>query len=210
MKTRKIAYHILGLAVAALLLYHSVYFTSLSEHKAMMAELVFDPTRAVEAFWKEAPAEMQEKALDLATFDRQLHENAQQLAQQQGNTLGIGAPYSILIKGKAEVERVEDETAILRFDSDVTYVIRTGYIFSNTVREASGYFDLDRFETMMDFNLVALEINSRIVSTVIEPIKPQLVPGSTVEFLGAVDIDLRRIPTTSVEIIPVQLQCLQP
>lgn len=210
MNTRKIIYSIVGLAFAAFLLYHSVYFTSLSERNEILKAQEFDPTQAVEAFWKEAPVKLQEKALNLTAFDQELSENAEELAKKHGNTLGIGAPYSLLVKGKAGIARVNDETVILHFDSDIEYTIRTGCIFSNTLREASGYFDLDKFETTMDFNLVAIEINNRIVSEIIAPVKPQLVPGSTVEFLGAADINLRRLPVTSIEIIPIQLQIVQP
>lgn len=210
MQMKKILYGGVTLVVAAFLLYNSVYITSLSERREEVKAQVFDPTQAIEVFWEKGVEELQAKALHIQTFDRLLSQNPTELAKKHGNTLGIGAPYSLLIKGKAVITKVENEIAILQFDSKTNYQIRIGSIFSNTVREASGSFDLDQFETTMDFNLVAIEINDRIVKDILTPLDGQLIPGATVEFVGATDIDLRRLPMRIVEIIPIQLQIKQP
>jgi len=210
MNTRKIIYSLTGLIIAAFLLYNSVYLTRLSERNKILQTHTFDPKQAVDEFWKDAPEKLQEKALDMIAFDQQLSENTRQLAEKYGKTLGIGAPYSLLVKGKAVIAKVNDETITLSFDSQIPYSIRTGYIFSNTVREASGHFNLDEFDTTMDFNLIAVEINQRIVKEIIAPVKSQLIKGNTIEFLGAVDINLRRLPVRSIEILPLQLLIIQP
>jgi len=210
MNKKKIIYIILGIVAVVFLLYHSVYLMSLSERTEQLKARTFDPEKAVDLFWQEAPEKLPKEAVDLIVLDEQLRKNPQETAQKYGKTLGIGAPYSVLVKGTAEIESVQDELVKLRLNSDIDYSIRTGSIFSNTIREASGYFDLDEFETTMDFNLVAIEINNRIVREIIVPIGMQLIPGARVEFVGASDINLRRLPVTSVEIIPIRLKIVYP
>lgn len=210
MNTRTIIKIIVGLAVAAFLLYNSVYITSLTEHNEQLKAQVFDPTQAIEHFWKEAPAELSEKAVELAAFDQLLAANPKELAEKYGRTLGISAPYSVLVKGTAEIAEHKDECITLRLESPVQYDIRTKSIFSNSMREASGFFDLDKFETTMDFNLIAIEINNRIVKDITIPVEAQLTPGTIVEFVGAADINLRKLPVKSVEIIPIVLKTVQP
>lgn len=209
MNKKKIIYIILGVVAAVFLLYHSVYFMSLTERMEQLKGQIFDPSQAIETFWKEAPEKLSEQAIDIASFDALLSENPQELAEKHGRTLGIGAPYSILIKGTAEIAEIKDEVVKLHWDSKVNYGIRIGSIFSNTMREASGYFDLDKFETTMDFNLVAIEINKRIVDEVTTPLVGELAPGVKVEFVGATDLNLRKLPVTSFDIIPIKLNIVK-
>lgn len=210
MNKKKYVYIVLGVIAVCFLFYHSVYFTSLSERKELLNAQIFDPKNAIEQFWKEAAVSLPEKAVELTAFDAGVTNNATELALNHGRTLGIGAPYSILLKGVAAIKEVKDEVAILQTNGEIRYSIRLSSIFSNTVREASGYFDLDAFETTMDFNLVAIEVNDRIVKEVINPVVQEIRQGAIVEFIGAADLNLRKLPVTSVEIIPIQLKIVQP
>lgn len=207
---RKIIQWGAGLVVAAFLLYNSVYITSLSERQEAINAQIFDPARAIDTFWETGVEELQEKALHMQEFDQLLSLNPTELIGKHGNTLGIGAPYSILIKGEAIIAKVENEIVTLQSDSRTSYQIRIGSIFSNTVREASGHFNLDEFETTMDFNLIAIEINDRIVKDIITPLYSRFIPGAMVEFVGATDVNPRQLPMKAVEIIPIQLQIKQP
>jgi predicted lipoprotein len=209
---KKIIITIVSIAVVIFLIYNSVYFTSLSAHKAELEAAMFNPKEAIETFWNAGRDSLWNKAEDLGTFNTNVQKDATATAHKYGHTLGIGAPYSLLIKGKARIATVDKDKELIRLDvpGSITYYIRTGSIFSNTVREASGYFDLDKFETTMDFNLVAMAINSRIQKEVINPVAAQLIEGNMVEFLGATDINLKQIPVNSVEIIPLRLKIITP
>ena len=211
MNRKKVISIVTGSIVVLFLLYHSVYFTSLTERMEQLNAQLFDPQKAIDLFWKEAPEKLLEKAIDLSVFDELLHSNPQELAEKYGKTLGIGAPHSILVQGTVRITEITDEWLKFQLGDKEDYYIRTGFIFSNTVREASGYFDLDKFETTMEFNLVAMEINQRIVKEVVDPIAPQLIPSTAIHFLGATDIYPNKPPIhSSVEIIPIQLTIVQP
>jgi predicted lipoprotein len=210
MNAKKIISGALIVIIAAFLLYNSVYFMSLPEYREQQKVLNFNPVNAIEFFWADVPGKLPEKAIDLQYFDELLTKSPQELAGKHGKTLGIGAPHSLLLKGIVEIKEIQDDLVKFHLNDDIDYSIRIRSIFSNTVREASGYFELDRFETTMDFNLIALEINNRIVQEIINPVIPQLIPGALMEFVGAADINLKKLPVATVEIIPLQLKIIQP
>lgn len=210
MNRMKIIYRVVGIVIVVILLYNSVYCMSLSEKTRQLQSQSFDPAAAIESFRKEGAEQLSDKAIDLEYFDELVIENPHQLAEKYGKTLGIGAPYSILVKGFSVIQGTGDEVVYIGLDTSINYSIRTGSVFSNTIREASGYFDLDDFETTMEFNLLTIEINHHIIDQVISPVVSQMVPGATVEFLGAADINLRKLPVTSVDIIPIHLRIIQP
>lgn len=210
MNRKIIIYCVVGLIITVFLLYHSVYFTSLEEHRKELAGATFDPVKAITQFWEEGPEKLAVEALSLNEFDKLLAENPQKMVPEFGKTLGIGAPYSFLIKGEVRIKEVKNDEIILYAPGEISYAIRTRFIFSNTVREASGYFDLDKFETTMEFNMVAMEINKHIEQQVIAPELSYLKPEAIVAFLGAADINLRHFPVTSVEIVPIRLNVFKP
>ncbi|MDR0989151.1 MAG: DUF2291 domain-containing protein [Prevotellaceae bacterium] len=192
-----------GLAIAAFLLYHSVYITPLSAHRAALEAAVFNPATAVADFWQQAPAVLQKQAIPLADFCNYAPE---EVAERFGHTLGIGAPTSICLVGQAVITEVgEDLLRLQSGEGTPAYYLRIGSIFSNTVREASGVFNIDDFETTMDFNLVSIELNKRIREQVIAPVIGRLTVGTTVAFTGAADIRPDRPPVEQLVIIPVQL-----
>lgn len=203
---KTIIYTTVGAIFAVFILYNSIYFMSLSERNKQIKAQKFDPTDAVNTFWEDVNAQkIENEAVDVADFREQLSDNPQDLIKTKGKTLGIGAPYSVLIKGKARIKEVDEEFIKLDIDDVTDYVIRIKYIFTNTVREASGYFNLDEFETTMDFNLVAIEINNRIIQQTVAPVASQLLPNTYIEFVGAVDLNPNKQAAKSLEIIPINL-----
>jgi predicted lipoprotein len=203
MKKKTIIRLLAGIAVAAFLLYHSIYITPLAERKAALQAAVFNPQHAIDRFWAKAPALMKAQAVDLTKVGDYA---PQELATRFGHTLGIGAPYSICLTGTAKIVETDGDVVRLDVPGEVPYYLRTGAIFSNTVREASGQFNIDDYETTMDFNLVALELNRRILQEVIEPVKARLTAGTVVTLTGAADIRPDRLPWKRVEIVPIELK----
>jgi len=213
MKTKQIIITVVIVAIIAFLLYNSVYIMSLTEREEQLKSQTFDPEAAIKQFRTESAALMAEKALALDEFDRLLVNNPEELIENHGNTLGIGAPYSIVVSGEAEIIDISDE--LLKITSpdisgNVEYFIRISSIFSNTIREASGMFALDKFETTMDFNLVTLELNSYVENEVVEPVRQQFTKGAKVTFTGAADVSLKKLPVKNIEIVPVKLMLTMP
>jgi hypothetical protein len=170
----------------------------------------FDPTEHVARFWaEELPTLLaSDRVVDADLFREELKHNRRFLIERYGLTLGIGAPYSLLLGGEFEVVEVGEELTTLRTAAQTELAMRTAYIFGNTVREATALFSIDDYENTMDFNLVSSELNRRIQQEVISPQREALVEGARLQVVGALDLPQEGLPKGRFELIPLTLKTL--
>ena len=170
----------------------------------------FDPAKELETFWtEELPKLLQsDRIVDADLFRAELKNNRKLLVDRYGSTLGIGAPYSMLIGGEFEVVEVGEELTLIRTAQGAEFDLRTAYIFGNTAREATALFSIDDYENTMDFNLVSSELNRRIQQEVIAPQREALVEGARLQVVGALDLPQEGLPQGRFELIPLTLQTL--
>lgn len=171
------------------------------------ASETFDPTQDIEAFWNDELPELLQgyRVVDADLFRAELKNNRKLLVDRYGSTLGIGAPYSMLLGGEFEVVAVGEELTHIRTAQGAEFDLRTNYIFGNTVREATAAFSIDDYENTMDFNLVSSELNRRIIEQVIAPQRDQLAVGVRLQVVGAIDLPQEGLPKGRFELIPLTL-----
>ena len=171
------------------------------------ASETFDPTQDIEAFWSDELPELLQgyRVVDADLFRAELKNNRKLLVDRYGSTLGIGAPYSMLLGGEFEVVAVGEELTHIRTAQGAEFDLRTNYIFGNTVREATAAFSIDDYENTMDFNLVSSELNRRIIEQVIAPQRDQLAVGVRLQVVGAIDLPQEGLPKGRFELIPLTL-----
>lgn len=171
----------------------------------------FDPTEQVEHFWaEELPALLTgDRVVEVEIFCQELKNNRQLLIDRYGLTLGIGAPYSLLLGGEFTVAEVGEELTTLRTEAGATFQMRTAYIFGNTVREATGAFSIDDYENTMDFNSIASELNDRVVARVVEPAAALLQVGNSLRIVGALDLTPKGPADEVFELIPLLIQATE-
>ena len=168
----------------------------------------FDPTEQVEHFWNEAlPALLiGDRVVEVELFCQALKNNRQLLIDRYGLTLGIGAPYSLLVGGAFTVTEVGEELTTLRTEAGATFLMRTAYIFGNTVREATGAFSIDDYENTMDFNRIASELNDRVMERIVAPAEELFQAGNRLRVVGAIDLTPKRPADEVFELIPLSIQ----
>lgn len=171
----------------------------------------FDPTEQVEHFWaEELPALLTgDRVVEVEIFCQELKNNRQLLIDRYGLTLGIGAPYSLLLGGEFTVAEVGEELSTLRTEAGATLLMRTAYIFGNTVREATGAFSIDDYENTMDFNSIASELNDRVVECIVAPAEALLRVGSRLRVVGALDLTPKGGEEETFELIPLLIQATE-
>lgn len=171
----------------------------------------FDPTEQVEHFWaEELPALLTgDRVVEVEIFCQELKNNRQLLIDRYGLTLGIGAPYSLLLGGEFTVAEVGEELTMLRTEAGATLLMRTAYIFGNTVREATGAFSIDDYENTMDFNSIASELNDRVVECIVAPAEALLRVGSRLRVVGALDLTPKGGEEETFELIPLLIQATE-
>ncbi len=184
----------------------SVKIEPLDEHTTQ----TFDPAKELETFWTEELPQLllSDRIVDADLFRAELKNNRKLLVDRYGSTLGIGAPYSMLIGGEFEVVTVGEELTLIRTAQGAEFDLRTAYIFGNTAREATALFSIDDYENTMDFNLVSSELNQHILQEIIAPQRDALIQGARLHIVGALDLPQEGLPKGRFELIPLTLKTL--
>lgn len=184
----------------------SVKIEPLDEHTTQ----TFDPAKELETFWTEELPQLllSDRIVDADLFRAELKNNRKLLVDRYGSTLGIGAPYSMLIGGDFEVVEVGEELVHIRTSQGAEFDLRTAYIFGNTAREATALFSIDDYENTMDFNLVSSELNQHILQEIIAPLRDALIQGARLHIVGALDLPQEGLPKGRFELIPLTLKTL--
>lgn len=203
MKMKKIVIWALRILAVVVVIALSVRLSPLDQQTSNS----FDPTQAIAHFWdNELPQLLQgDRVVDADLFRAELKNNRKLLVDRYGSTLGIGAPYSMLLGGEFEVVAVGEELSHIRTAQGAEFDLRTNYIFSNTAREATAAFSIDDYENTMDFNLVSSELNRRIIEQVVAPQRDALTVGARLQVVGAIDLPQEGLPKGRFELIPLTL-----
>ena len=205
MKRRKIIYLVVLTALGIFIVYNSIYIETLETKKQKNKVKNFNPGEMVNYFWENHLDKLLNNAIELEKFDSLLNNNAEYLIKQYGHAVGITSNYCFLVNGKSKIIQVNPERLFLEFISNAKYSVIIKSIFSNTARDATGYFRVDDFENTMDFNAVSSELNSRILSEVVPGKYDTIRIGSSISFYGAIEINETDFFKEEFDIIPLKM-----
>jgi predicted lipoprotein len=106
----------------------------------------------------------------------------------------------------------EDKATLLAKDdsSEQKVILATEFVFGNAIRDASGLININEFNNTMDFNNVSAEINKIIRNEVLPPFKNAVQKGDTIQFTGAIELNKIHLKLDNIEVIPIQLQIINP
>ncbi len=192
---------IICIILAVVALWGAFYTENLTEkqRREQLAEL--KPDELVGVLMRDSLSSLQQRAITL----KQLKEGYKDetFAQQYGRVLGIGSPTFYMIKDECGHATIADDE-IHAVAEGIQITIPLKYIFGNTAREASGWFNIDNFQNTTDFNAVSAAMNAYITQQVKNF---QVDDDGEVEFLAGVavqnDADLQQIT-----LIPYQVKTL--
>jgi hypothetical protein len=206
MNYKKIVIAVIILFLGVWVLSKSVYFERLDAKRKKDLIKSFSPKEAVDFFWKNKLNEVLKDALPLTTFDSLLNTQPDVLIKKYGKTMGVTSNYCFLIKGTITIGPGKGDESPVIIKNKRTYSLLRNYIFSNTARDATGYFKVDDFDNIMDFNSVSSEINTRILNEVIAKKLDALTNKDIIHFTGAVEINSEMQSQTELEIVPLQME----
>ncbi len=177
--------------LAIVALWGAFYTEKLTEkqRREQLAEL--KPDELVGVLMRDSLSSLEARATTL----KQLKEGYQDetFAKQYGRVLGIGSPTFYLIKDECEHATIADDE-IHAVAEGIQITIPLKYIFGNTARESSGWFNIDNFQNTTDFNAVSAAMNAYITQQVK---KFKVDDDGEVEFLAGIavqkDADLQQI-----------------
>lgn len=182
---------IICIIIALVALWGAFYTENLTEKNCREQLSQLKPEELVGVLMKDSLSHLDSRAITL----KQLKEGYQDktFAKQYGRVLGIGSPTFYIINDKCLRATIADNE-LHGTAENMLVTIPLKYIFGNTAREASGWFNIDNFQNTTDFNAISAAMNAFIAKKVKDF---RANDNGEVEFLAGVAIssgsDLKRI-----------------
>ncbi|MVM37826.1 DUF2291 family protein [Spirosoma sp. HMF3257] len=194
------------LVLLGVVAYNSVYFRKLDEVKASSGSTSkFDPVAYAQTFWTSRLLPATSSATDLGTLLTLLKTDKEKAIDSYSHALGIGNIRYFLVKGEGKINAISDNDITVSLLSGETIKLATEYIFGNAVRDASGLIKITEFDNTMDLNNVSTELNAILRKKVVSPFRASAKVGSTVKFVGAIELNKEHLHLEYLEVIPISV-----
>jgi len=201
----KIIKYIIGVAIAGIAVYNSIYFRPLDEKLAEGKEITFDAKSFVDLIWEKDLLQVYDTAIDLTVLISRLKQNPELTFKQESQALGIGNIGYFKVQGEGIVEGVQENNVLLQLE-DIIVEIETEFIFGNAIRDASGLIKINDYDNTADFNQISEAINDKIRTAVIPNFRENVENGNRVIFKGAIELNKAHLNLIQPEVIPVSIQ----
>ena len=163
----------------------------------------------VEKFWNERLMKSADRAANAAALLAEIRTNPKAAREKHGRSAGLGTTYYYFLTGEGRVVAVDPRGISLSLDPAAgaaarpDVVIETGNVFGNAVRDGTGLLNVNDFKNSRDYNDVSSEINRRIETDVIPPLRTKATVGSTVQFVGCAEVVNEATDLAPLRVIPV-------
>jgi len=204
---RKGIKYIVGVAVAALVIFNSVYFRPLDEKLTEGQEIAFDAGSFVAGFWENELLSVYDSATNLSILLDQLEQDPDHTFKQEAQALGIGNIGYFKVKGEGTVLSVNENNVLIQVGDQIVE-IETEFIFGNAVRDASGLIKVNDYDETSDFNSISESINEKIRKELIPDFRAKVQKGDYVFFKRAIELNKAHLDLSRPEVIPVSLQII--
>lgn len=202
------------LVLLGVVAYNSVYFKKLDEVSTAAGSKAgsrFDAAAYASTFWvtklipETAKTSGPNAPTDLSALLSLLKMDKEKAFATHSHALGIGNIGYFLVKGEGKLTAIRDNDVVISLASGEQVNLATEFIFGNAARDASGLIKITEFDNTMDLNNVSAELNTIIRNKVVTPFKASAKPGSTVKFVGAIELNKAHLHLDNLEIIPISI-----
>jgi predicted lipoprotein len=170
----------------------------------------FDATRFAETFWDEQLTRTVPSAqagVVLEAIDR----NFAAARAEYGRTVGISNSYYVFFQGTGRISRVDSKGVSLTVrqpGAGADVLLPVGMVFGNTVREATGLLDMDKFPNSQDFNDLAVGLNLIVEARVLPKLRAGARVGRQVRFVGCAAVARDERQRKPLKVVPLRVEFL--
>jgi len=204
--------YIIFFIILILVVYKSVYFKPLDSVKSLQAQQSFDAKDFANSFWTEQLLPNIDRAVEAPVLLDLLETDPAKAQQDYSKTVGIASVHYYFLSGQGRVLSINDEGISISVRSPqvkADILVATQYIFGNAVRDATGKIDVSQFSNSLDFNNVAVQLNSLVTAQVIEPFVSTVKPGMLIKFAGAAEVSEDETDILPLRLVPVMLEGIE-
>jgi predicted lipoprotein len=173
---------------------------------------VFDSTKQsspsnaaeiAERFWSEQLIPSLKKAPEATSVLSALRDDPQSALARFGRKVGVSHTCLLVLQGGGTIVTADKKGVGVSFRPDARepdIILKTGLLFGNVLRDATGLLEVSNFADSRQFNEVSTELNRIAEARVIVRLKDKAVVGRHISFAGCAEI-----PDDAKEIIPLTI-----
>lgn len=166
----------------------------------------FDAKPFAMDFWSKQLVPSFEQATDAAELIPAIQNDPEMARKTFGKSVGIGRVYFYFLQGIGTVTSIDKSGVNLKITDNPDIVLKTGLLFGNTVRDATGQLVAGKFANSQDFNAISKELN-RIVEEQVQPeLKKQAKVGAKIRFVGCAEVRASNKKILALTVVPLQVE----
>jgi predicted lipoprotein len=169
----------------------------------------FDAATFAPQFWAKTLVPSFELAHDAAEVITAIKNNPEEARKAFGKSVGIGRTYFYFLRGEGVITAIDKQEvaiSVLAPDKQAEIVLKTGLLFGNAIRDATGQIPASDYANSQDFNAISKELN-RIVQENVQPeLKSHSQVGRKIRFVACTEVRSSTRKLLPLVMVPLQVE----
>ncbi len=185
------------------------HIVSLKQARAAKELATFNAADFAARFWSERLVPALSKAADAQTVLAALANDPKSAATNYGRTPGVSDTVFYFMRGTGTVVSVEARgvgVSLRGAGAEADLLLKTGLLFGNTVRDATGLMTASEFPNSHEFNDVSTALNRIVESRVIPLLKTNAAVGRPLRFVVCAEVGEDDAGERPLKVIPVSVE----
>jgi len=182
---------------------------SLKQAQSSKEQGTFQAAAFAARFWNEHLTPALSKAADAQIALAALTNDPKTAATNYGRTIGLSDTVYYFIRGTGTVVSVGDKGVGISLrggGAAADLQFKTGLLFGNTIRDATGLLDASAFPNSQNFNDVSTELNAIVETQVLPKLKSKAAVGQQLRFVGCAEVSEEDAGERPLPVIPVFIE----
>lgn len=179
----------------------------LKQAQAAKVQGVFNAADFAEKLWREQLPACLERAPEAAVVLSGLAGDFKQAVTNHGRLVGMSDTAYFLMRGTGVVVSVESAgigVALHGQETDLKF--KTGLLFGNTVRDATGLVDANQFPNSQEFNDLSTALNQLVERRVLTAAKTNASVGRPLRFVVCAEVAEDDAGERPLKVIPLSVE----
>lgn len=194
---------------AGLWFFPAFHVVPLKQAQAAREQATFNPADFATKFWRERLTPAFNQAADAPTVLAALAKDPKAAATNYGRTVGLSDAVYFFMRGTGTVVSVEAKgvgVSLRGREGAADLLLKTGLLFGNTVRDATGLMTASEFPNSHEFNDVSTALNRMVESRVIPLLKTNAAVGRPLRFVVCAEVGEDDAGERPLKVIPVSVE----
>jgi predicted lipoprotein len=169
----------------------------------------FNAVSFVREFWDKQLVPTFEQAHDASEVVTMIKADPESARKTFGKSVGIGRVYFYFLRGEGTIVSVEKSGVAVNLiapDDEADVAIKTGLIFGNAIRDATGQLRASDYANSQDYNDISKELNHLVQTEVLPILNKEARPGRKIRFVACAEVRESNKKLLPLTLVPLEVK----